>query len=182
LFAVTIGESRDKHPRGLATNGRIVMPVHGTAESAVLVTTSVGDLSIETSQAAVADALGATGDFSELPLLIDAGAATSIARSAERGDPRERAALGITSTGRVIIAKGNLASDAPLADALLRVGVVRAVMLDRGAHVPVTFDRAGTASPPRARYDDTVLYAIAKPMAPRAIKFLADTTVAQANK
>jgi hypothetical protein len=179
LFAVTIGESRDKHPRGLATNGRIVMPVHGTAESAVLVTTSAGDLSIETSNDAVADALGATGDFSELPLLIDAGAPTSIAHSSEHSDARERAALGMTSTGRVIVAKGNLASDAPLADALLRSGVVRAVMLDRGAHVPVTFDRAGTASPPRAHYDDSVLYAVAKPMAPRAIKFTADTSVAQ---
>ncbi|MEO7113996.1 MAG: phosphodiester glycosidase family protein, partial [Polyangiaceae bacterium] len=179
LFAVTIGESRDKHPRGLATNGRIVMPVHGTAESAVLVTTSAGDLSIETSNDAVAEALGATGDFSELPLLIDAGVATSIAHSSERSEARERAALGITSTGRVIVAKGNLASDAPLADALVRAGAVRAVMLDRGAHAPVTFDRAGTSSPPRAHYDDSVLYAVAKPMAPRAIKFTADTSVAQ---
>jgi hypothetical protein len=112
--------------------------------------------------------------------LIDAGAATSIAHSSEHSDARERAALGITATGRVIIARGNLASDAPLADALLHAGAVRAVMLDRGAHVPVTFDRAGTSSPPRAHYDDSVLYAIAKPMAPRAIKFMADSTVAQA--
>jgi hypothetical protein len=180
LFAVTLGEAREKHFRGLATGGRIVMAVHGTAESAVLVANSAGDLSIETSTAAVADALGATGDFSELPLLIDSGAPTSIARSQERSDSRDRAALGITAAGRVIVAKGNLSSDGPLADALIKAGAVRAVLLDRGAHVPNFFDRAGTSSPPHARYDDSVLYAIARPMAPRAIRFTADTSVAQA--
>ncbi|MEO8878088.1 MAG: phosphodiester glycosidase family protein, partial [Polyangiaceae bacterium] len=182
LFAVTVGVSRDKHPRGLATSGRIVMPVHGTAESAVLVATASGDLSIETSTAAVADVLGPTGDFTELPLLIDNGAlvASATARASEHDDPRSRAALGITRDGRVVLAHGDLGSDAPLADALLKAGCQRAVLLDRGAHVPVTLDRAGTLAPPHAHYDQSVLYAIARPMKPRALRFTADTSIAQA--
>ena len=174
LFAVTLGTARDKHLRGLATAGRIVMPVHGTAESAVLVATSTGDLSIETSTVQVADLLGATGDFAELPLLVDAGAPTSIAKSTEHADRQARAALGITATGRIIVAKGDLTSDAPLADALVRAGATRAVVLDRGSHLPVVFDRAGTSSPPHAHYEESVLYAVAKPMAPRAIHFTAN--------
>ncbi|MGH7284822.1 MAG: phosphodiester glycosidase family protein [Polyangiaceae bacterium] len=185
LFAVTVGMARDKHPRGLATEGRIVMPVRGNAESAVLVTTPQGDLSIETSTAAVADLLGTTGDFTELPLLVDAGAVTSLARSnaGEHADERRsRAGLGITHEGRVIIARADTNSDAVIADALVKAGCQRAVLLDRGARAPVTFDRAGTSSPPRARYDESVLYAVARPMKPRAVRFTADTSVADASK
>lgn len=183
LFAVTVGVARDKHFRGLATAGHVVMPVHGSAESAVLVTSSAGDLTIETSTAGVADALGPTGDFTELPLLVNDGAPTSLAHSSsgERASEiRSRAALGITSTGRVVLARAEVGSDGPLADALVKAGCQRAVLLDRGAHVPVTFDRAGTAALPRARYDASVLYGIARPMKPRALRFTADSTVAQA--
>ena len=183
LFAVTVGVSRDKHPRGLATAGRIVMPVHGTAESAVLVTSSTGELTIETSTAAVAEELGPTGDLTELPLLVEAGATTSFAKSngGERNDEkRSRAALGVTLSNRVVIAHGDVSNDLTLADALVKAGCVRAVLLDRGAHVPVIFDRAGTSSLPKAKYDPTVLYGIAKPMAPRALRFTAQQAVAAA--
>ncbi len=183
LFAVTVGVSRDKHPRGLATAGRIVMPVHGTAESAVLVASSTGDLTLETSTAAVAEELGPTGDLTELPLLVDAGATTSFAKAngGERSDEkRQRAALGVTPAGRVIIARGDVSNDLTLADALVKAGCTRAVLLDRGAHVPVQFDRAGTSSLPKAHYDATVLYGIARPMAPRALRFTAEQVVAQA--
>jgi hypothetical protein len=74
------------------------------------------------------------------------------------------------------------ASDAPLAGMLRRAGCGRAVALDRGAHTPPFLDRAGTDTPPRGRYEDTVLYALARPMAPRAFRFEPDGAVADAGR
>ena len=47
--------------------------------------------------------------------------------------------------------------------------------LDRGAEATAFVDRAGSASPPRGRYDETVLFAIAAPMKPRGFRFDAST-------
>jgi hypothetical protein len=41
-------------------------------------------------------------------------------------------------------------------------------------------DRAGTGASPRARYDESVLYAIGVPMRPRGFRFDPATAVAQA--
>jgi hypothetical protein len=93
-----------------------------------------------------------------------------------------RAALGTTPEGRVMIARGSFASDAPLAEALKRAGCTRAVALDRGSHSPALLHRAGTASAPLARYDDTVLFAIATPMKPKAFRFDAAAPMPAAKK
>jgi hypothetical protein len=83
-----------------------------------------------------------------------------------------RAALGITAEGRVVVARGTFASAEPLAEALRKAGCTRAVALDRGggyAHAGVF--RAGTSVPPRARYEQTTLYAMGVPMKPRGFRF-----------
>jgi hypothetical protein len=85
-------------------------------------------------------------------------------------------------SGRVLVAEATASSDAPLAEALRRAGCTRAVALDRGAHSPSFLHRAGSDTPPRGRYDDSVLYALAEPLAPRAFRFEADTSVAEAAK
>jgi hypothetical protein len=83
----------------------------------------------------------------------------------------ERAALGITPDGRVLIARAVTSASTPLADALKSAGCTRAVALDRGLHAKATLHRAGTADPPRAFYDETTLYAMATPLKPRGFRF-----------
>ena len=84
--------------------------------------------------------------------------------------------------GRVLVARGEFSSAAPLAEALARAGCTRAVSLDRGVHATAFIDRAGTSSPPRSRYDESVLYAIGAPLRPKGFRFEASTPVAQAAK
>src|SRR5262249_12454303 len=95
------------------------------------------------------------------------------------GSPLPRAALGVTSDGRVVIARGLVGSDAALGDALKAAGCTRGVVLDRGMRGAQHLDRAGTGSPPRAHYDETTLFALALPMKPRGFRFEAKEQMAQ---
>lgn len=176
LLAAGAGVALEKRPRGIATDGRLAVPVHGGAESAVLVVGGEGKLSIL--RAADAPAVDAHGDELELPLLLWDGAA----QPAPPGASSPRAALGITAAGRVLLARGSFTSDAPLGEALARAGCTRAVVLDRGARATAFLDRAGTASAPRGRYDETVLYAVATPLRPRGFRFDPATLVAQSKQ
>jgi hypothetical protein len=179
LFAVGMGASLEKHPGGLATDGKLALAVgglrRGDAASAVLVAGADGSLAIFKDDEA--PPVAPHVDLAELPLLLD-GASTFAGGGGASGASAERAALGITPEGRVLVARGALASDAPLVDVLRAAGCTRAVALDRGSHALARIDRAGTSSPPRARYDETTLYAVAVPMTPRAFRFDATDTVA----
>jgi len=185
LFALSLGTSLDKHPRGLATAGKMVLPIRGTEDSALLVASSEGQLSI--AKTAELGPLGPNVDVAELPLLLDDGVVLPNAASRHTAQPpgeagegriHARAALGMTPDGRVLIAKGAFASDLPLANALRRAGCHRAVLLDRGARDAPVLDRAGTSSPPRARYETTVLYGMGRPFKPRGFRFEALSAVA----
>ena len=103
-------------------------------------------------------------------MLLDAGALVEETTRAT-GTLADRGALGMTKSGRILIARGRVNGDGALAEALRRAGCVRAVALDRGLREPSFVHRAGTPTPPRARYDVTTLYAIASPMKPRAFRF-----------
>jgi hypothetical protein len=118
------------------------------------------------------------GDLIELPIVLWDGNA----EPATAGAVASRSAIGVTVTGRVLIARGSFASAAPLAEALARAGCTRALSLDRGAGATAFLDRAGGGSPPLARYDETVLYAIAAPLQPRGFRFEPATLVAQSAK
>ena len=61
-------------------------------------------------------------------------------------------------------------SDA-LATALERAGCRDAVELDRGSHHPAFVHRAGAATPPMASYETSVVYALGRPMLPRAFRW-----------
>lgn len=111
----------------------------------------------------------------QLPLLADNGQITDKAR--ERGDLRLRAALGVTRSGRVIVALARHDSSDPLASALLRAGCERVVELDRGSRHPSFLHRAGTTTPPMNGYEATALYALARPMIPRAFRWKAEGAV-----
>ena len=176
LFAVGAGAALDKHPRGLATDGRLVAPVEGGAASGVLLVSSEGRLSIV--RAGDAPAPEAHGDLLELPILLWEGVATpSLA-----GLVVLRSAIGVTPSGRVLFARGSFDSAAPLAEVLGRAGCSRAVALDRGSRATAFLDRAGTSNPPRGRYEEAVVYAIASPMRPRGFRFDPATIVAQGKR
>ncbi len=176
LLAIGAGVDAGKHPRGIATDGRLAVPLSGGAESAAVVIGGDGKLSIV--RASEVTAIQEHEDVLEVPLLVWDGKAEPTGS----GAVQLRAALGMTASGRVVIARGSFASAAPLADALVRAGCTRAVVLDRGAHATAVLDRTGTASPPRARYDESILYAIATPLRPRGFRFDPATLVAQSSK
>ncbi len=166
LFALTLGTSEPKHLRGLVTDGKIALPMSSTAEaSAVLVASEEGEISI-----VQRDALGTIAprvDAAELPLVVSEGEVIELPRA-----PRAPAVLGITAQGRVYVARsGGHATAEDVATLLVSLGAVRAVLLDRGAGGHGALFRAGTQTPPRSRYDDTTLYAMAKPLAPRGFRF-----------
>ncbi len=177
LLALGAGVALDRHPRGIATDGRVAVPVHGGAESGVIVVGDDGHLSI--ARASESPAAAAHGDLLELPLLLWDGAEQP---ATAPGPVQPRAALGLTPGGRVVLARGAFASAGPLAEALVRTGCTRAVALDRGAHATAFLDRAGGPSPPRGRYEESVLYAIATSLRPRGFRFEASTLFAQTSK
>jgi hypothetical protein len=172
LLAVGLGVAPEKSPHGLATDGRLAVPVQGGADSGAVVVDGEGRLAMV--RAADVQGVEAHGDMVELPIVLWDG----LLQPAPTGAVVTRAALGMTPGGRVVLARGAFASASPLARALVRAGCTRAVALDRGLRATAFVDRAGTDSPPRARYDESVLYMVATALAPRAFRFDAAPLVA----
>jgi hypothetical protein len=183
MLAIGLGRATEKHPRGLATDGRLAYPLASLREGAdkeelaVLVAPSGGALEILNGEELAS--IAPHTDLAEVPLLLDAGVLTAAARKG--GPTGPRFALG-TVGGRVLVAHAFTSSPAPLAEALRRAGCSRAVALDRGEHSPSFVHRAGSDTPPRGRYDDSVLYALVTPLVPRAFRFEADSALAEAGK
>jgi hypothetical protein len=175
LLAVGVGVSHERRPLGLATDGRLVVPVRGGPDSGVLLVDGDGQLTMALADGA--PALGPHDDLVELPIALWDGKPAPIATGPGAALPR--AALGETPTGRWIVARGLVPSAAPLARALARAGCTRALVLDRGTHADGFLDRAGTSSPPRAGYDESVLYAVGSPLRPSGFRFDASTPVVQ---
>ena len=163
LFALTLGTSDAKRLRGLATDGRIALPMSQAEQSGALVANEEGQISIVSPR--TLSSVPAKSDAVELPLLLDEGKAVgSLARA--------RAALGLTPAGRVYVARtANESSAEALAGVLKHAGCTQAVVLDRGEGTAGALFRAGTATPPRSRYEDSTLYAMGKPLLPRGFRF-----------
>ena len=166
LFALTLGTSETKRPRGLATDGRVALPMVGDEHSAVLVASEEGQLTI----ANVRDlaSVPAHVDAVELPLIIDEGKLVPLSH----GHARSRAALGVTTSGRVYVVRAAAAAGVEaMVEVLKSAGCTRAVLLDRGTGAHGSLFRAGTTTPPRSRYEETTLYAMGKPLLPRGFRF-----------
>jgi hypothetical protein len=168
LFALSLGVADGRRPRGLAVDGQATMPASGDAGMGLLVVSDDGAISIAALSAGTP--LPDKGDAVELPLLLDDGAPVS--RPALHG---EAVALGLTASGRVLVARG--VPEGELATTLRKAGCMRAVLLDRGAGGRGAIFRAGTSAPPRSRYDETTLYAMGKPLLPRGFRFEAANPV-----
>jgi hypothetical protein len=173
LLALGAGIAPERAPRGLATDGRLSVPVHAGGDEGALVVSPEGKLALV--RAADAEAVEAHADMLELPIALWDGKAVA---GAERA-LESRAAIGTTPSGRVVIARGAFTSGGPLAEALAKAGCDKALLLDRGARADATIDRAGSSSPPRGAYDQSVVYAIATPLRPRAFRFDPSSLVAQ---
>jgi hypothetical protein len=179
LLAAGAGIAPDKHPLGIATAGRVAVPLRGGAESGALVIGGDGRMSIvRASDTPTLDPQ--RGEMLELPVLLWDGQAVASSRVA--GPAQLRSAVGLTASGRVLLARGTVGREATLAEVLARAGCTRALLLDRGTRASAFLDRAGTPSPPRGRYDETVLYAVSSPMPPRAFRFDPANLVAQGSK
>jgi hypothetical protein len=105
----------------------------------------------------------------ELPIILEGGKIPDAAKEVRLMRPR--GAVCVTPSGYTVVATATSNSDEPAALALSRAGCSRAIALDRGAHRPAFLHRAGAGSPPLARYDESVLYAVTRPMAPRAFRW-----------
>jgi hypothetical protein len=173
LLAMGVGVAHERRPLGLATDGRLVVPVRGGPDSGVLLVDGDGQLTMDRADAT--PALGPHDDLVELPIALWDGKPAPV--PPVPGVALPRAVLGETPTGRWIVARGVVPSVAPLARALARAGCTRALALDRGTHAAGFLDRAGTASPPHAAYDESVLYALGSPLRPSGFRFDASTPV-----
>jgi len=115
-------------------------------------------------------------DAVQLPLLVDDGRLTE--HASDHGPLRARAAMCVTPTGRVVVARAKHDSSDPLAALLVRIGCRWVVELDRGSQHPAFLHRAGTPMPPTGGYETSVLYALGRVMQPHAFRWKAQGAVA----
>ena len=162
LFALSLGTAPDgkRHAKGgLVNDGKNVLPMLGGEHVGVLVASEDGQLSI-----ASAPPKAGRFDAVELPLLVDDAKVVGT-------HARVVAALGLTPQGRVYVARSKNGTAEDVGGLLKKAGCIRAVVLDRGAGTPGALARAGTSTPPRARYEDTTIYAMGRALVPRGFKF-----------
>lgn len=154
LFALSLGVSGERHPRGLVADGQVVIPPSG--EGAMLSVAEDGALTI-------GKEAGTGGDAVELPLVLDDGA------SVPHASATAPVVLGTAPGGRVVVGRNGSIDE--IVAALKKAGCTKAVLLDRGAGNHGAIFRAGTATPPRSHYEETTLYAMGKPLLPRGFRF-----------
>jgi hypothetical protein len=163
LVAIGLGVGlRKDNRRGLFLDGVEVVPIR--ADLGGLLVSPDGDALIVTRTVAP---MAPRGDASELVLLAEGGELRSEAN--KLGDRRERGAACLLGDGTLLVAILESDSPKPLATALLDAGCRRVVDLDRGKQVAAFVHRAGKEPVPKARYDDTVLYGMAREAAGRAL-------------
>jgi hypothetical protein len=165
VAAIGLGHTTDSTRYGFAFGATTTIPLR--PGYATLVLSPGATARIEAP--GVTPTLGADDEAVQLPLLVENGKLEPRAR--ERGDMRRRAALCITPTERLIVASALHDTSDTLAAALMKIGCTRIVELDRGSHHPAFLNRAGTTTPPVASYETSVLYALGRPMQPRAFRW-----------
>jgi len=165
IAAIGLGHTTESTRYGFAFGASSVLPLR--PGYATLLLSPGAPPRIESTSNALA--LGPNDEAVQLPLLVEDGKLEPRAR--ERGDMRKRGALCISPAERLIVASTIHDTSDALAAALLRVGCTRVVELDRGSHHPAFLERAGSATPPLASYETSVLYALGRPMQPRAFRW-----------
>jgi len=167
LAAIGLGHTTDSTRYGLSFAG--AAPIGLRAAHASLIVNQRGELRVVTSGT---PELAPDEDVAQLPLLARDGNVEPRAR--ERGELRPRGALCVGPDGAVMVALARHDSSDAVATALVRAGCSDVVELDRGSHHPAFVHRAGGATPPMASYETSVLYALGRPMLPRAFRWKAE--------
>jgi hypothetical protein len=168
LAAVGLGHTTLAAGYGLAFDGKASLPIRQGYATVV-----VGKgRSLEVLAPGKTPDLGPGTEAVQLPVLADGDRRTEEAH--EPGALRQRGALCVLPSGRVLVALARHDSSSPLATALLRAGCRRIVALDRGSHHPAFVHRAGTDTPPIVDYETSVLFALAAPMATSAFRWKPD--------
>jgi hypothetical protein len=165
VAAVGLGHTTDSLRYGLAWDGSASLDLRASYATVILAKGRAPRVVAPGARPALANDEEAV----QLPLLAESGHVDP--RASDRGGTRIRGALCVTSSGRVLVAVGKHDSSDPLASALVSSGCERVVGLDRGSRHPAFLSRAGTEDPPKSRYETSVLYALARPMTPRAFRF-----------
>lgn len=164
LAAIGFGHTTDSTRYGLSFAG--ATPIQLRTAYASLVASTNGELRLFASGT---PPLGPDDDVVQLPLLARDGALEPRAR--ERGELRQRGALCLAPDGALLVAQARHDSSDAAASALVRAGCQDVVELDRGSHHPAMVHRAGSPNPPLASYETSVLYALGRPMLPRAFRW-----------
>jgi hypothetical protein len=169
VMSVSLGVAAEHRERGLIVAGKRVLPMT-PGEDAALVARRDGSIAIVS--AGDASLASAGIDATELPEILRGGVVAPHANLpfSHRGAP-DHAALGITADGRVVVARGAVATAEALARALRAAGCSNAVLLDRGDEATATVRRAGTPAPPLARDQESTLFVLGVPMKPRSFHF-----------
>jgi hypothetical protein len=167
LAAIGLGHTTDSTRYGLSFAG--AAPIGLRATYASLVLNPRGELRLVTSGL---PELAADEDAVQLPLLAQGGLVEPRAR--ERGELRQRGALCVAPDGALLVALARHDSSDTVATALQRAGCQDVVELDRGSHHPAFVHRAGASTPPLGSYETSVLYALGRPMLPRAFRWKAE--------
>jgi hypothetical protein len=161
LAAIGLGHATAGARYGLSFNRVAAIRLRGSY--ATLTANLAGDLRLDTSGESQPEE---GRDAVQLPLLARSGSVE--ARARERGDKRRRGALCVHADGSVIVALGEHDSSDAHASALLRLGCLDVVELDRGSRHPAFVHRSGTATPPLDNYEASTIYALPKSNVTRA--------------
>ena len=164
LAAVSLGSGRRRGARGLAIEGAVGFPFRGEATGVLVIEKGRPQIAV-----AAGFALPEGADATELPLTADEGKLRPEAR--EVGSMRTRAAACVLADGTFAVASTTFDSDEAATSALIDLGCLRIVALDRGMHSSFFLHRAGAEPAPAARYETTVLDLVGAPMSGRATRF-----------
>jgi hypothetical protein len=162
LAAIGLAAGRRRAARGLTIEGAAALPFHTGGDQSGALLVDAGRVKV----VRASDVGKITGDATELPLTADEGKLRPEGRDV--GTMRMRAVGCALEDGTFVVASTTFDSDEAATTALLELGCSRVVALDRGSHHAAFLHRAGTAAPPDARYEATVLFVLDVPMLGRA--------------
>lgn len=167
LATIGLGHTTDSTRYGLSFGSST--PIQARAAYASVIVNARGELRLQT---AGTPEIAADEDAAQLPLLAQAG--TILPRARERGELRVRGALCLSEDGALLVATAKHDSSDAVATALSHAGCGDVVELDRGSHHPAFVERAGSDAPPIGSHETSVLYALGRPMLPRAFRWKPD--------
>lgn len=156
--AISLAHGRRKGgaPRGMSLGGQEAFAIRKGAGALVVAEQGLAVVRSEDLPPSLA------ADAIELPLAADDGKLLPEGRKV--GSRRARSAACVLEDGTLLVASATFDSDEATTEILLRAGCSRVVSLDRGSHQAAFVHRAGTSSPPLARYEQSALYALEIPM------------------